>query len=463
MTYSENRLSSAALRSAGPKPDGEERGQDKIHDLIGVGFGPSNLAIAIALEGMGAPGLCAHFIEKQQSFVWHGGMLLPGSDMQISFLKDLALQRDPSSPFTFLAYLHENGRLMDFINLKTFFPSRIEFNDYLRWAAGKFNACVSYGEEVVALEPEVSGGSVDVVRVISRAADGRARVRRTRNLALATGGTLRVPELFAPFRNVPRIFHSAAYLSNIDSFDFGCHPAPRIAVVGAAQSAAEIFLDLTARFPHGRVDMIVRGHALRPSDDTPFVNEIFNPEFTDFIFRQSEPRRRALIADFKSTNYSVVDADLIARIYDVLYQQKVTGDKRHQVRRLTEVTWVGEADGAVVLDLAVGPDGEEARAFYDAVVLATGYVRDGGRALLGGLEPYVAIGAVGRDYRLATAPEFRPAVFIQGTNEGTHGLSDTLLSVLATRGQEIAEAVVAAHAAPGAALASPMLRQLGRV
>ncbi|MDI4657620.1 hypothetical protein [Xanthobacter autotrophicus] len=114
---------------------------------------------------------------------------------------------------------------------------------------------------------------------------------------------------------------------------------------------------------------------------------------------------------------------------------------------------------AARLGVSIGPDGTEGRAIYDAVVLATGYARDSGRALLGGLEPYVTVGAVGRDYRLATAPEFRPAVFIQGTNESTHGLSDTLLSVLASRGQEIAEALLAARSA---AAVAPVRRHLGR-
>ncbi|MFG1478721.1 lysine N(6)-hydroxylase/L-ornithine N(5)-oxygenase family protein [Xanthobacter sp. V4C-4] len=468
MSFNESRHSHAPARAAGPRSETDA----EVHDLIGVGFGPSNLAIAIALRGLGDTGLSTHFVEKQPRFVWHGGMLLPGSDMQISFLKDLALPRDPSSPFTFLAYLHEKGRLMDFINQKTFFPSRVEFNDYLGWAAERFASCVSYGEEVVALEPEVSGGAVDTVRVVSRGPEGRTRVRRARNLALATGGAPRVPELFAPLREAARVFHSSAYLARIDGLGLERHPAPRIAVVGAAQSAAEIFLDLTSRFPHGRVDMIVRGHALRPSDDTPFVNEIFHPEFTDFIFRQSEPRRRALIADFKSTNYSVVDADLIDRIYAILYQQRVTGDERHQVRRLTTVTQArvsrdeaaGAADaGAIVLDLSIGPDGVAGRETYDAVVLATGYGRDGGRALLSGIEPYVTIGAVGRDYRLASVPEFHPAVFIQGTNEGSHGLSDTLLSVLAGRGQEIADALIAACAAAEVRGEARVLRQAARM
>ncbi|NOJ47631.1 lysine N(6)-hydroxylase/L-ornithine N(5)-oxygenase family protein [Bradyrhizobium sp. WSM 1744] len=46
-----------------------------------------------------------------------GGMLLPGSDMQISFLKDLVSLRDPTSPFTFLNYLHKRGRFAGFHQL----------------------------------------------------------------------------------------------------------------------------------------------------------------------------------------------------------------------------------------------------------------------------------------------------------------------------------------------------------
>ncbi|WP_283812081.1 SidA/IucD/PvdA family monooxygenase [Bradyrhizobium archetypum] len=44
-------------------------------------------------------------------------MLLPGSDMQISFLKDLVSLRDPTSPFTFLNYLHKRGRFAGFHQL----------------------------------------------------------------------------------------------------------------------------------------------------------------------------------------------------------------------------------------------------------------------------------------------------------------------------------------------------------
>ncbi|CAM5522064.1 lysine N(6)-hydroxylase/L-ornithine N(5)-oxygenase family protein [Streptomyces tanashiensis] len=111
-----------------------------VYDVVGVGFGPANLALAIAVEEyneQAAPGeeLTAVFLEKQPNFGWHRGMLLPDATMQVSFLKDLATMRNPLSRFGFVPYLHDRGRLVDFINHKMLFPTREEFHDYLQWAA----------------------------------------------------------------------------------------------------------------------------------------------------------------------------------------------------------------------------------------------------------------------------------------------------------------------------------------
>ncbi len=46
--------------------------------------------------------------------------------------------RNPTSPYSFANYLKAHGRLMDFINLHTFYPCRMEANDYLRWVAAQF-------------------------------------------------------------------------------------------------------------------------------------------------------------------------------------------------------------------------------------------------------------------------------------------------------------------------------------
>src|SRR5689334_7988199 len=89
--------------------------------VVGIGFGPSNLALAVAVSehnAGGGPQVGARFFERQVEFGWHRGMLLDDATMQVSFLKDLVTLRNPTSEFSFLRYLHTRGRLIDFINHK---------------------------------------------------------------------------------------------------------------------------------------------------------------------------------------------------------------------------------------------------------------------------------------------------------------------------------------------------------
>jgi L-ornithine N5-oxygenase len=410
------------------------------HDFIGIGFGPSNLALAIMMEELAsvrhaAANYC--FIEKKPEFVWHGSMLLPGSDMQISFLKDLATLRNPQSRYTFINYLQQKGRLKDFINLKTFFPSRVEFNDYLAWVAAHFEERCRYAEEVVGVEPVFEGDEVARLNVISRDESGQAYTRVARNLVLGVGG---VPCLPRPFETVTdaRVFHSARYLERVAELQRLGRPLRRVAVIGGGQSAAEVFMDLVHRLPGAEVALITRGEALKPSDDSPFVNEIFNPQFTDLVYQQPKVRRSEMLARYRNTNYSVVDADLIEAIYELFYMQKVEGHAPHRLLTCRTITEVDAADDGITLEVRNHDRGGAEREQFDAVVLATGYRRDDHRRLLEALAPWTGDYEVARDYRLLTSPGFAPRIYLQGCCEDSHGLSDTLLSVLAVRAEEIA-------------------------
>lgn len=409
-----------------------------IHDLIGIGFGPSNIALAIALDEQHPKEQTydALFIERQSCFAWHPHMLLDNAHMQISFLKDLVTPRNPTSHFSFLNYLHSKGRLQDFINLQTFFPSRHEFNDYLGWCASHFEQKCAYGEDVFEVLPETVNDEVTYLRVRSRDENGKVKERLTHSLVVSVGGASNVPECFAKLKNDPRVFHSSHYLRELAN-----QASPkRIAVIGAGQSAAEIFLDL-----HGRegiqVDLISRAWAFKPSDDSPFVNEIFNPEYTDYVFNNPTGQREALLQEYKSTNYSAPDLALIQEIYDVFYQQKVTGQVRHRFRRRHEVIGSEASPEGIKLNVRDLETGDTDNTHYDAVVLATGYIRDTHKQLLAPLADYLPSFTVNRHYQLYTKTEFKPAIFLQGSCEPTHGLSDTLLSILAARTKEICDAL----------------------
>ncbi|UXY50537.1 lysine N(6)-hydroxylase/L-ornithine N(5)-oxygenase family protein [Pseudomonas tohonis] len=422
-----------------------------LHDLIGIGFGPSNLALAIALQErarhQGA--LDALFLDKQADYRWHGNTLVTQSELQISFLKDLVSLRNPTSPYSFVNYLHQHGRLVDFINLGTFYPCRMEFNDYLRWVAGQFQEQSRYGEEVLAIEPVLEGQRVEALRVISRDAGGETHVRATRAVVVSAGGTARIPQAFRHLKDDARVFHHSQYLERIARQPCVGGKPMRIAIIGGGQSAAEAFIDLNDSYPSVQVDMILRGSALKPADDSPFVNEVFSPEFTDLIFNQTGAERERFIREYHNTNYSVVDIDLIERIYGIFYRQKVSGIRRHAFHILSTVERATAGADGIELVLRNNASGEQSVQRYDAVVLATGYERQAHRHLLEPLAQWMGDFEVGRDYRIRTDERCQAAVYMQGFCQASHGLSDTLLSVLPIRADEIAASLYA-HLEPGA-------------
>jgi L-ornithine N5-oxygenase len=245
---------------------------DSVLDLLCIGFGPASLAIAIALKDK-KPESAQNvlFLEKQPHFAWHAGMQLPGAKMQISFLKDLATPRNPRSYFTFINYLFSKGRLNHFINLSTFLPSRMEYEDYLRWCASHFEKeeKVAYGmqvEDVEAGERNADGNIVNW-KITALSQNGQRIVRRARHVVIAVGGRPVIPENLQGLKHVAHSSQFASSIGRIQQREKG--RTPRFVVLGSGQSAAEIYNDLSERFPESEVKLVIKGASLRPSDDSP--------------------------------------------------------------------------------------------------------------------------------------------------------------------------------------------------
>ncbi|MDN3609931.1 lysine N(6)-hydroxylase/L-ornithine N(5)-oxygenase family protein [Vibrio ostreicida] len=414
--------------------------QIQEYDVLGVGFGPANLSIAIALEETAQKqNLSYCFLEQKSHFEWHGGMLLDGTRMQISCLKDLVTLRNPTSPYSFVNYLHAHDRLSSFINLGSLHPSRVEFNDYLTWVAKQFESVVTYAQRVVYIEPIEQDGEITKVRVISTDIHGNRTIRLAKNLLIGMGGMPKLPTLFSGLED-ENVIHSSQYKVWRETFDKGATP-PKIAVVGAGQSAAEIFVDLTNRYGDGEVHLVNRNFALHPADDSAFVNEIFDPEFTDHVYSRTEEERKKVLSRFNGTNYSVVDTEELSAIYERLYLQKVTGEGKHQHLRCYDIQEVGQKSGKISLRFSDRIHSQQSWQDYDAVVLATGYRYDQFNQMLDKLEPLMLSQQVERHYRLPMKSSCKVNVFLQGCCESSHGLSDTLLSVLAIRSKEIVDSL----------------------
>ncbi|MGI5336126.1 lysine N(6)-hydroxylase/L-ornithine N(5)-oxygenase family protein [Streptomyces sp. CA-181903] len=419
-----------------------------IEDLVGIGFGPANLALAIAIDDHNrrAPSgaLRAGFLERQERFGWHRGMLLEGATMQVSFLKDLVTMRDPGSRFSFLCYLRDRGRLADFINQKTFFPTRIEFHDYLEWCAAEFGSVVEYGRTATAVRAVEDGGTVEAVDVVSRSVGDPAdeTVRRTRNLSVGTGLTPRLPEGVALG---PHVWH------NRDLLFRAAEPAARrhrrFVVVGAGQSAAESAEYLHRTFPDAEVCAVFSRYGYSPADDSPFANRIFDPAAVDHFYDAPEDVKRTLLGYHRNTNYSVVDGELIEQLYRTAYQEKVQGRERLRILNTSRLTAVEDlADGAraVIRSLT---SGETFTLDCDAVVFATGYHAADPRELLGDLADECLTDEQGRlrvdrDHRVLTTDRVRVGIYLQGGTEHTHGITSSLLSTLAVRSGEICDSLL---------------------
>ncbi|MFI0350766.1 lysine N(6)-hydroxylase/L-ornithine N(5)-oxygenase family protein [Actinomadura sp. 9N407] len=406
-----------------------------VHDVVGIGFGPSNLALAVALEEEYGSGVDAVFFEKQPAFGWHRGMLIEGATMQVHFLKDLVTMRNPASPYTFLSYLHAKGRMADFINGKTMFPSRLEFHDYLEWVAGAFEGLVRYGSEVVAVRPYDAG----TLEVVVRRQDG-LHTCLTRNLVIGVGLEPVLPD---GVRQGDRIWHTEDLLTRLDGVD---GTPERFVVLGAGQSAAEAVDHLHRTFPESEVCAVFARYGYSPADDSPFANRIFDPLAAEHYFQAPADVKTMLFDYSRNTNYSVVDLDLIDELYRRSYAEKVSGAERLRILNVSRLDAVRADERGVRVDVRFLPTGEVTPLEADAMVCATGYRERNPVDLLGEAGEHCRKDAEGRlvverDYRLATDPESAWSVYLQGATEHTHGIASSLLSMTAVRTGEIVRSI----------------------
>jgi L-ornithine N5-oxygenase len=433
---------------SGRREDSGRTAGECPEDLVGIGFGPSNLALAIAVADHNRRdtprALRARFVEQQERFGWHRGMLLEGATMQVSFLKDLVTMRDPSSRFSFLMYLQERGRLADFINQKTFFPTRIEFHDYFEWCAAEFAGTVDYGRRVTEIRPVRAGDRVEAVDVVSQSVSDPSdrRVLRTLNVAVGTGLTPRLPEGVTQGEHV---WHTRDLLFRAPEVKTRRHR--RFVVVGAGQSAAEAVDYLHRAFPDAEVNAVFTRYGYSPADDSPFANRIFDPSAVDDFFTAPEHVKQDLYGYHRNTNYSVVDGDLIEQLYRTHYQEKVSGHERLRILNTTELRAVEHLpDGARVVVRSL-TTGQEKALDCDAVVMATGYRPVDPRDLLGELAADCLADEQGRlrvdrDHRVLMADHIDVGVYLQGGTEHTHGITSSLLSTLAVRSGEICDSLL---------------------
>jgi L-ornithine N5-oxygenase len=410
-----------------------------------IGAGPANLALAVALEESGSVEVArnALILEQYPDVKWQRNLLLPWARSQVSYLKDLVTLRNPRSRFSFLNFLHEKGELDEFVNLSTFNPYRWQLSAYQQWVASSFqHVKIRYNARGERVDPRFGDdGSIIGWTVTLAGGD----VVRCRDLVIGAGRDAHIPEVF---NNLPaeRVVHSTQYSTRIAQVDSSQKLRP--VVVGGAQSAAEMFMALSQDLPLSDPTIVLRSIGLQNYQTSKFVNELFFPSFVDEFFSMLPETREKVLEEMHLTNYAGLAPPFLDELYSMLYQQKRLGKERSTVRSLTEVVGARVDQDEVVLDLRDRKSGKVEPLRCDLVFLGTGYdprmpamVRD--LAVRVGLGDVI----VSRRYRVELGGSAWGALYLQGVNEATHGIADSLISVLAYRSQDITDDLLDRRAA----------------
>ena len=317
------------------------------HDFVGIGLGPFNLGLACLTEPIAE--LDGVFLDSKPDFEWHAGMFLEGAHLQTPFMSDLVTLADPTSPYSFLNYLKEKGRLYSFYIRENFYPLRIEYDDYCRWAAAKLSS-VRFGTTVT----DVTYDEGDEVYVVQH---GRRRDVPRPHLVLGTGTPPHIPEacqgLGGDFLHNSRYLQHKAELQQKES----------ITLVGSGQSAAEIYYDLLSEIDvHGyRLNWVTRSPRFFPLEYTKLTLEMTSPEYVDYFHALPEKTRYRLKAEQKGL-FKGIDGDLINEIFDLLYQKNLGGPVPTRLLTNSSLDSVALRERHVHAGAAPGGAGEGLRA-----------------------------------------------------------------------------------------------------
>ncbi|GLX11095.1 SidA/IucD/PvdA family monooxygenase [Microbispora sp. NBRC 16548] len=339
------------------------------HDFVAIGLGPFNLGLACLAEPIAE--LDGVFLEARPGFAWHPGMMLDSVTLQTPFIADLVTLADPTSPYSFLNYLKETGRLYPFYIRESFYQLRTEYDAYCRWAAARLRS-VRFGHRVTSVTYDEADG-----HYVVRAATGggeetehRETEHRAPHLVLGTGTPPYVPEACRGLGG--DLVHNAGYLDAKAALQ----AKESITIVGSGQSAAEIYRDLLADVgTRGyRLNWVTRSPRFFPLEYTKLTLEMTSPEYVDYFHALPEDTRYRLEAEQKGL-YKGIDAALINDIFDLLYAKTVGGPIPTRLLTCTELREAAydAGRGEYTLGLRHVEQERDFTLVTQGLVLATGY------------------------------------------------------------------------------------------
>lgn len=403
----------------------------EIYDVIGIGIGPSNLSLAALLDP--EPGVTSIFLDRKPGFQWHTGLMVPGARMQVSFLKDLVTPVDPTNPHSFLNFLVERKRLYRMLVTGRDKLPRKEFAQYCEWAAGRLPS-LRFGVDVSGVE---WNGSSFVVHTGSGSL-------RAHNIVSGSGLKPKLPACAAGADSVT-VLHAAQLLEQPRDF-----AAKRVAVVGGGQSGAEVVHYLLTR--EHRPGSILWGNSrpnLMPLDDSPFMDELFVPNYSAYFHSLADDHRAELLEQQRMASDGV-SVWLLREIYALMYDLELLDNVPRPCRILTHSRLCAieqDDDGLTTVWEGRRPP-QSVHARVDYVICATGY-EHGIPDSLGTLKDRMCMRngqpVVRDDFSLEWDGPKTNRIFLQNAARHEFGVADPNLSLLAWRSATIANTLLGAE------------------
>lgn len=338
---------------------------DKIYDLIGIGIGPFNLGLAALTHNLSE--LDCIFIDKNENFNWHPGLMLPTAKMQVPFFADLVTLADPTSPFTYMNYLKSTGKLFRFAINESYFPYRTEYNEYCQWVAAQIPN-LHFGHNCTAIHYDETTKTY-AVEIENTTSNQTSRIY-SKHIVLGIGSIPYVPDCARTLRQ-PHIFHAADYLTN----KYIALMKKHITLIGSGQSAAEIFQDLLQHINNlDSLHWYTRSSRFYSMDYSKFSLELSSPEYISYFYSLPEKQRAKTFSQqhdlYKGINFSLID-----EIYQALYLLSLDPQNHKPVIAAnTELRKITQANNeSLNLHMLQTEARKRFTHITDTVILATGY------------------------------------------------------------------------------------------
>jgi lysine N6-hydroxylase len=334
----------------------------KTYDLAGIGIGPFNLGLAALADNL--QDLDCIFIDKNETFDWHAGLLLPNARMQVPYYADLVTLADPTNRFSYLNYLKSQRRLLSFGIHDNPFPLRIEYNAYCRWVASQLPS-LQFGRECINITYDPK--ETRYVITVWNNRNQQEEIIRARHLVIGVGSTPFLPQHIPDH---PLVFHASEYLPKKSDL----LQQQRITIVGSGQSAAEMFYDLLHHTGQlTQLHWYTQSRRFYPMDYSKLALEMSTPDYIHHFYHLDPEHKKCTLAN-QQYLYKGINRDLIDAIYDELYMQRLNKTacdiKLSTHTTLNRVTLMKENR---VAHFTHQQSNEFTQIHTDAVILATGY------------------------------------------------------------------------------------------